>query len=90
MLDKSLSDLFLKKHCNVSDLCLIALQLIERLEFIHSKNIIYHDVQPENFMIGINDPNVIYIIDYGLCKKYRSSKTGKHMQPKYIKNLLAN
>ena len=41
-------------------------------------------------MIGINDPNVIYIIDYSLCKKYRSSKTGKHMQPKYIKNLLAN
>ena len=77
-----------KKHCNISDLCLIALQLIERLEFIHSKNIIYHDVQPENFMIGINDPNVIYIIDYGLCKKYRSSKTGKHIQPKYIKKFI--
>ena len=77
-----------KKLCNISDLCLIALQLIERLEFIHSKDIIYRDVKPENFMIGINDPNVIYIIDYGLCKKYRSSKTGKHIQPKYIKKFI--
>ena len=90
LLDKSLFDLFLKpkKLCNISDLCLIALQLIDRLEFIHSKDIIYRDVKPENFMIGINDPNVIYIIDYGLCKKYRSSKTGKHIQPKYIKKFI--
>ena len=90
LLDKSLFDLFLKpkKLCNITDLCLIALQLIERLEFIHSKDIIYRDAKPENFMIGINDPNVIYIIDYGLCKKYRSSKTGKHIQPKYIKKFI--
>ena len=32
-------------------------------------------------MIGIDDPNIIYIIDFGLCKKYRSSKTGKHILP---------
>ena len=90
LLDKSLFDIFLRqnKPCNLSDICLIALQLIERLEFIHSKDIIYRDVKPENFMIGINDPNVIYIIDYGLCKKYRSSKTGKHIQPKYIKKFI--
>ena len=73
LLDKSLFDMFIrpKKPCNITDVCLIALQLIERLEFIHSKDIVYRDVKPENFMIGIKDPNVIYIIDYGLCKKYR-------------------
>ena len=92
LLDKSLFDLFIKpkKLCNITDLCLIALQLIERLEFVHSKDIIYRDVKPENFMIGINDPNVIYIIDFGLCKKYRSSKTGKHIQPKYIKKFIGS
>ena len=42
LLDKSLFDMFIrpKKPCNITDLCLIALQLIERLEFIHSKDII--------------------------------------------------
>jgi serine/threonine protein kinase len=53
------------------------------LEWIHSKNIVYKDVKPENFLIGIKDPNVIYVVDFGLCKKYRSSKTGKHLLPKY-------
>ena len=90
LLDKSLFGMFIrpKKPCNITNICLIALQLIERLEFIHSKNIIYRDVKPENFMIGIEDPNVIYIIDYGLCKKYRSSKTGRHIQPRYIKKFI--
>ena len=68
-------------------MCLIAIQLIERLEFIHSKNIIYCDVKPENFMIGIKDPNVIYIVDFSLCKKYSSSKTGRHKLPKTTKKL---
>jgi serine/threonine protein kinase len=55
---------------------------VDRLEWIHSKNIIHRDIKPENFLIGLKDPNIIYIIDFGSCKKYRSSKTGKHVTPK--------
>ncbi len=85
LLDKSLFQYFIlgNKLCNLSDICLIGLQILDRLEWIHSKNIIYIDVKPENFLFGIHDPNVIYIIDFGLCKKYRSTKTGKHILPKY-------
>ena len=84
LLDKSLFNLFFENNikCNIYDICYIGMQILDRLEFIHSKDIIYRDVKPENFLIGINDPNVIYIIDFGLCKKYRSSKTGKHILPK--------
>jgi len=84
LLDKSLYNLFIKRKrkCDLLDICLIGLQILDRLEWIHSKDIIYRDVKPENFLIGINDPNVIYIVDFGLCKKYRSSKTGKHLLPK--------
>jgi len=45
-------------------------------------------MKPGNLLIGIKDPNVIYIIDYGLCKKYRSSKTGKHILPKDLKKFV--
>ena len=85
LLDKSLYNIFFqpKKICSEIDASLIALQILDRLEWIHSKNIIYRDVKPENFMIGIEDPNIIYIIDFGICKKYRSSKTGKHILPRY-------
>ena len=87
LLDKSLYELFIKskKPCDLINTCLIAIQLIERLEWIHSKNIVYRDVKPENFMIGLKDPNIIYVVDFGLCKKYRSSKTGKHILPMFTK-----
>ena len=85
LLDKSLHTLFIlhNRECSIIDVCLIGIQIIERLQWIHSKDLIYRDIKPENFLIGINDPNVIYAVDFGLCKKYRSSKTGKHMLPKY-------
>jgi serine/threonine protein kinase len=85
LLDKSLHTIFFrdKRKCNIENACLIGIQILDRLEWIHSKDIIYRDVKPENFLIGTNDPNIIYIVDFGLCKKYRSSKTGKHVLPKY-------
>ena len=84
LLGKSLYNLFVKNKnkCNIIDVCLIGNQILDRLEWIHSKDYIYRDIKPENFLIGIKDPNVIYIVDFGLCKKYRSPKTGKHISPK--------
>ena len=86
LLDKSLYDIYIEKgkKCELEDACLIGLQILDRLEYIHSKNLIYRDIKPENFLIGINNPNIIYIIDFGFCKKYRSSKTGKHILPKNV------
>ena len=83
LLDKNLNDLMkMQKKLSLKDVCLIGIQILDRLEWIHSKNIIYRDIKPQNFLIGKDDPNTIYIIDFGLCKKYRSSKTGKHILPK--------
>ena len=84
LLNKSLFDLFINKNnkFRLTDCCFIGIQILEILEWIHSKDIVYRDVKPENFLIGIKDPNAIYVVDFGLCKKYRSSKTGKHLLPK--------
>ena len=82
LLGKSLSDL-LKIYNNrlpLKDTLMIAIQVIERLEYIHSKFLIHRDIKPGNFLIGYEDPYIIYLIDFGLCKKYRSNRTGKHIQ----------
>ena len=68
------------KNLPLKDSLMIAIQVIERLEFLHSKYLIHRDIKPANFLIGIDDPYIIYIIDFGLCKKYRSTRTGKHVK----------
>ena len=65
---------------NIKDIAMIALQVIDRMEYIHSKNVIHRDIKPDNFLIGLENEAFIYLIDFGVSKKYRSSKTGKHIQ----------
>ena len=64
----------------LNDICLTAIQCINRLEYIHSRNIIHRDIKPFNFVFGRKDPNLIYLIDFGISRKYRSSKTGNHIR----------
>ena len=82
LLGKSLYTLYLesKKSFTLKDICFIAIQCLERIEHIHSKGYIHGDIKPENFLIGLNDPRIIYIIDFGLSKKFRSDRTGNHIQ----------
>ena len=83
LLGDDLIKLFNKlKKINIKDICLIFIQLIDRLEYIHSKYIIHRDLKPENIMFDLETKKIIYLIDFGFAKKYRSSKTKKHI--KYV------
>ena len=73
--DKKIND---KNKLN--DICLIAIQCINRIEYIHSRNIIHRDIKPFNFVFGRKDQNLIYLIDFGISRKYRSSKSGNHIR----------
>ena len=64
----------------IKDVCMIAIQLIDRLEFIHSKYIIHRDLKPENIMLDLQTKSIVYLIDFGMAKKYRSGKTKKHVK----------
>ena len=80
-------DVYGKNNKYINDICLLAIQGLERLKFIHNKNIIHRDIKPKNFLIGRKDPNIIYLIDFGFAKKYRSSRTGKHIKFTNLKKL---
>ena len=79
LMDKSLEDIFrIRKTFSIKTTAMIGFQLIGVLHFIHDKNIIHRDVKPDNCVMGSAELNEnLYLIDFGLAKKYRSSRTLK-------------
>ena len=64
----------------ISTICLIALQALNRIENLHKHHYLHRDIKPENFLIGIHEKsNVIYLIDFGLSKRYKNQKTHQHI-----------
>ena len=83
LLGKSLEDIFQQqqKKFSIKTVCMVGLQMLDRLEFVHSKNIIHRDIKPDNFVLGLdNKSHIIYVLDFGLSKKFRSSRTHQHIK----------
>ena len=67
-------------HFTLKDLAMLGIQIMDRIEFIHSKHVVHRDIKPENFTTGYEDISTIYLIDFGISRKYRSSRTLKHVK----------
>ena len=90
LLGKSLDKLFtdMKKHFSIKTVCMIGYQMVQRIEYVHSKGYIHRDIKPGNFLIGKNlESKKLYIIDFGLSKRYIDKTTGKHVIYKEGKGL---
>jgi serine/threonine protein kinase len=68
--------------------CKFSDQMLGRVEFLHCKCFIHRDIKPDNFLMGIGRHcNKLYMIDFGLAKKYRDLRTRAHISYREDKNL---
>ncbi|EAU85414.2 CK1/CK1/CK1-G protein kinase [Coprinopsis cinerea okayama7 len=92
LLGPNLEDLFdmCGRKFSIKTVCMAAKQMITRVQAVHEKSLIYRDIKPDNFLIGVpgsKTANVIHIIDFGMAKHYRDPKTKVHIPYRERKSL---
>jgi len=90
LLGPSLEDLFnfCQRKLSLKTVLMLADQMINRVEYVHMKNFLHRDIKPDNFLIGLmKKANQVHVIDFGLAKKFRDSRTQQHIPYRENKNL---
>ncbi|XP_064074880.1 casein kinase I-like isoform X2 [Vanessa tameamea] len=90
LLGPSLEDLFnfCSRQFTIKTVLMLADQMLGRVEFVHCKCFIHRDIKPDNFLMGIGRHcNKLYMIDFGLAKKFRDVRTRAHIAYREDKNL---
>lgn len=84
-LGTSLTDFAAANAISVSFALSFGLQALERIEFLHNINYIHGDIKPGNFVFGTEDrgrgdSQMLYLIDFGLAKRFRPDKSILHIK----------
>jgi casein kinase 1 len=90
LLGPSLEDLFdtCSRKFSLKTVCMLAKQMITRIQAVHERSLIYRDIKPDNFLIGRGSKTSrIYLIDFGMAKYYRDPRTLQHIPYREKKNL---
>jgi casein kinase 1 len=92
LLGPNLEDLFdmCGRKFTIKTVCMAAKQMVTRVQSIHDKSLIYRDIKPDNFLIGVpgtKTANTIHVIDFGMAKHYRDPKTKVHIPYRERKSL---
>ena len=90
LLGPSLEDLFsfCGRKFSLKTVVMLADQMINRVECLHTKSFLHRDIKPDNFLIGMGKrANLLYIIDFGLAKKFRDPRSHQHIPYRENKNL---
>ena len=90
LLGPSLEDQFNKcdRLLSLKTVLMLADQMICRIEYVHCKSFIHRDIKPDNFLVGLGRrSSLVYVIDFGLAKKYKDPKTGVHIPYREGKSL---
>ncbi|GMS81793.1 hypothetical protein PENTCL1PPCAC_3968, partial [Pristionchus entomophagus] len=54
---------------SLDSLIVIGIQATDALKELHSAGFVHRDIKPSNFTVGKEQPDWIYLIDYGICRE---------------------
>lgn len=90
LLGHSLEDLFnlCNRRFTLKTVLMLADQMIQRIEYIHYKHFVHRDIKPDNFVMGFGENQKhVYLIDFGLAKRYRDPRNLQHIPIRFHKSL---
>lgn len=68
------------RRLSLKSVLMIAIQALRRIEYVHSKSYVHRDIKPDNMLTGVHqDAATLYLVDFGLAKRYRDHVTKEHM-----------
>lgn len=60
--------------------CMLGIQMIDRIEYLHYNKLLHGDIKPGNFTLGLGSKShIVHLIDFGFSKKYWNSKRKCHI-----------
>lgn len=65
------------KRLRIDSVIALGMRTLCHLEVIHQKGMLHRDIKPQNIMLGTIDDKEVYLIDFGLSKRYMID--GKHI-----------
>jgi serine/threonine protein kinase len=80
LLGPNLEDLlnYCMRRFSLKTVLMLGEQMMYRIEHLHVRDMLHRDIKPENFAMGLGDRgHHVYILDFGLSKRYRSQ--GEHI-----------
>lgn len=63
--------------------------MFERLKQLHELGYVHNDIKLENVVVGFDDPNRLYLIDFGLAQCF-NDEDGTHIKKEYLSKFSGN
>ncbi|XP_034486136.1 casein kinase I [Drosophila innubila] len=82
LLGPTLEDLlnFCARNFSLKTTLMLADQILARVEYLHMNCLLHRDIKPENFLMGLGSQRTrVFMIDFGLAKRYYRPSTRKHI-----------
>lgn len=76
-----------RRRLSIKSVLMIGIQAMRRIEFVHSKSFLHRDIKPDNMLMGSHDTSTVYLVDFGLAKRFRDHGTKQHLPYREGKHL---